>query len=139
MLKKLDFGLSKNLVRISIFLGFLKIQRFIDIILKIVLGQRIYSRISFKDETYISFDKVSYLLRREGRLRSGPCTILDGEIIRDAVGVIENHKPVLVHDIGLNKSVILCNRERHGDMSNEWFKGCINNENDTQKIFVYWY
>jgi len=71
-------------------------------------------------------------LRKEGRLRSGPCTILDGVIIRDAVGVIENHKPVWVHDIGSNKPVVRCHQERHEDMSNEWFKGCLHNENDTQ-------
>ena len=116
----------------GLFPGFLKIQRFIDILLKTVFGQRTSARISFKDGTYISFDRVSYLLRKEGRLRSGPCTILDGVIIRDAVGVIENHKPVWVHDVGSNKPVVLCHRERHEDMSNEWFKGCINAECDTQ-------
>ena len=116
----------------GLFLGFLKIQRFTDTILKTVFGQRTSARISFRDETYISFDRVSYLLRKEGRLRSGPCIILDGVIIRDTVGVIENHQPVWVHDVGSNKPVVLCNREHRGGMSNAWFQGCLHNENDTQ-------
>lgn len=131
-LKKISFGLSKSLVIKGLFLGFLKIQRFTDTILKTVFGQRTVTRILFNDGTYISFDKASYLLRKEGRLRSGPCGILDGVIIRDAIGVIENHKPTWVHDPGSNKPVLFCNREHIGGMRNEWFKGCINAECDTQ-------
>ena len=84
----------------------------------------------FNDGTYMSFDKASYLLRKEGGLRSGPCVILDGVIIRDALGVIENHKPTWRHDPGSNKPVVFCNKEK--GMSNGWFRGCINAECDTQ-------
>jgi len=70
-------------------------------------------------------------LRKEGQLRSGPCVILDGRIIRNAVGVIENHKPVWMHDVGSNKPVVLCKRA-HGGMRNNWFRSCLHNESDTQ-------
>ena len=79
----------------------------------------------------MTFSKASRLLKKEGRLRSGPCVILDAGIIRDAVGVIENHKPVWVHDVGSNKQIVFCNREHNG-MANEWFRGCIYAEGDTQ-------
>jgi len=86
----------------------------------------------FKDGTYISFDKAAYLLRKESQLRSGPCIILDnGVIIRDAVGVIENHKPIWVN-IGSGKSTISCPLEHRGGMNSSWFKWCLNNECDTQ-------
>jgi hypothetical protein len=124
--------LSKKLVVRGLFLGFLKTQRFIDIILKTVFGQRTSTRITFNDGTDISFDTASYLLKKEVRLRSGPCTILDGVIIRDVVGVIENHKPTWRYDPGSDRPVIFCTRGHHGGMSNEWFKGCLHNENDTQ-------
>jgi len=130
-LRNRNFGLSKELVVRGLFLGFLKTQRFIDTILKIVFGQRVSSRIIFKDGTDISFDTASYLLKKEGRLRSGPCAIVEGVIIRDAVGVLENHKPTWVNDIN-SKPMIFCNREHRGGMSNQWFKSCIDMECDTQ-------
>ena len=108
-----------------------KIQRFTDIILKTIFGQRTSTRIKFKDGTYISFDEASYLLKREGKLRSGPCAMVKGVFIRDAVGVLEGHKPVWIHgNAGSNH--LVCRLEHRGGMSNDWFRGCLHSECDTQ-------
>ena len=130
-MKTIGFGLS-NRGRRNLFLGFSKIQIFTDTILKTVFGQRTSTQITFKDGTNISFDKASYLLKREGRLRSGPCAMVDGVLIRDAVGVLEGHKPVWIRDVGSDKPAIVCNPEHRGGMSNEWFRGCLAAECDTQ-------
>ena len=89
-----------------------------------------YPRMYFADGTHMSFSQASKLLRKEGKLRSGPCVILDGTIIRDAVGVIENHQPRWEYDIGSNKEVVRCISQRQ--MTNQWFRGCVNTESDTQ-------
>jgi hypothetical protein len=52
-------------------------------------------------------------------------------IIRDAVGVLENHTPTWVNDIS-SKPSIFCNREHRGGMSSQWFRDCISAECDTQ-------
>ena len=77
-------------------------------------------QIYFTDKTHISFNKASKLLRKEDRVRSGTCTIFQGEFIRDAVGVLENHKPKWEYDIGLNKKVMRCKFQRR--MSNQWLE-----------------
>ena len=87
-------------------------------------------QIYFTDKTHISFNKASKLLRKESRVRSGTCTFFQGEFIRDAVGVLENHKPKWEYDIGLNKKVMRCKFQRR--MSNQWFRECVYNEADTQ-------
>ena len=102
----------------------------IILLFKSILSPFFYPRISFKDGTSMSFFRASRLLRKEGKLRSGPCVILNGVPIRDAVGVIENHQPKWVLDGGSKKQVVLCNSQR--DMANSWFKWCIHAECDTQ-------
>jgi len=84
----------------------------------------------FTDGTCMSFSQASSLLRKEDKLRSGPCVISDGIIIRDAVGVIENHQPIWGYDIGSKTQVLLCNPQHQ--MQNHWFRGCIHAEGDTQ-------
>ena len=94
-------------------------------------GKRSSARISFRDGTYMTFSEASRRLKKEGLLRSGPCVILDGVIIRDTVGVIENHQPRLEYDSGSDKSVVHCYPEHNG-MKNEWFRICLYAEGDTQ-------
>lgn len=98
--------------------------------IKFVFGVFFYPRIFFTDGTSISFFRASRLLTKAGKLCSGPCVILCGVPIRDAVGVIENHKPKWELDTWSNKQVVRCNPQRN--MQNSWFKWCIHAECDTQ-------
>ena len=39
----------------------------------------------------MSIEEASLKIYKEGKLCSGPCHMIDGEFVRDIIGVIENH------------------------------------------------
>ena len=109
----------------------LQFSRLLDRILKFIFGQRIKCLINFTDGSTMSLDEASYLLKAEGKIVSGCCNIYpDGVVIRDAVGVLEDHHPMWMLTNNGTYKTIICNSTRR--ISNQWFKGSLHTEANTQ-------
>ena len=70
----------------------------------------------------MKIEEASLKILKEGKLCSGPCHMIDGEFVRDVIGVIENH--AYVEGLGC------CKRE--DSIVNDWFRIVLHDECDTQ-------
>ena len=70
----------------------------------------------------ITIEEASLKIYKEGKLCSGPCQMIDGEYVRDALGVIENHS--------YDEQSKHCHRE--DAIENQWLRMVICDENATQ-------
>ena len=67
-------------------------------------------------------EEASLKIYKEEKLCSGPCHMIDGEFVRDVIGVIENHSYV--------EGRGCCKRE--DTIVDDWFRITLHDECDTQ-------